>query len=463
MYDIVFVDIPSTHFLHDNDLEQAIKQYRNTTQEIINEITGADFTERKYFYSMGILCLSTVLKKNIPNICIGYLHTDINIELFDSFICNTKIVAFSTMTVTINRILFLARKAKMLKPDIRIILGGYHATYQYSTLLKNNPFLDCISLYEGEYSILSYVRGDSLESIPGIAYLKNNEVIVNPIKSYLKSCDIPAPDYSLIQDYINDMNLQLSTMRGCIGSCKFCVNNTYWGRIRRRDVKEIVEELSYLKDHTEKGRVIHIIDNIFTIDSNYLLGLYNEMKRHKLIGYFRFECDSLSITINEDVVNLIRRLGIMKICFGVEDCINDILLLSNKPTDFESNLKAASLIKLLAPDICTYAYWLIGLPGTTPDTIRINCEMMEKVINNNIFDVISPKLFIPYPGTPFFENANDYGIKIISCDWDRYERRTPPFPYIYENIGSDKLYDGLLLALKSCLKAYDLKERKRNG
>lgn len=455
MFDIVFIDIPYISYEKDNELEKQMNIYHSECDDIIQKKTGIDASEKQYFYSMGILCLSSFLKKHFNHINVGYIHYYINFSQFEEYVKNARVLAFSTMTVTFKKIISLVYYAYSINPDIKIILGGYHATFFAHDILQTYDTIDCVFLREGEQSLLKYMLNLDKDLIQGIAFRRENgEIAINGIKEYLKDEDIPCPDYSLIEEYFPLFNIQLSTMRGCIGSCSFCVNSSYWSLPRYIPIQNIINELVYLKQHLKKGTVIHIIDNIFTINNQRLSELYDGMKENNLLGYFHFECDTFCKCVNIDNIRLLKDIGIFKICLGIEDCEDSVLKTAKKGASYLENITAAKLIRKEAPDICIYAYWILGLPGSSSEGLNNNIFQMQQLIEDNIVDIISPKIFIPYPGTYFYNNAKSFGIEITSYDWDLYERRNPPFPYHYDNLTESELYQYLIRAFQICHNAY---------
>ena len=272
-YDIVFVDVPyiDNNNYKNRELEIKMTQYRYDCEDIIFRVTNKNYEEKQIYYSMGLLCLSSYLKKHIKEIKIGYVHYYLNYDEFDTFIGKTKVVAFSTMTVTMQLINILIKKAKDINPNITVILGGYHVSFYAKETLQNNPFVDFVILKEGEQALLALFEKRDIDYIEGIAYRnQDGDIRINEFVHYLNPEEIPSPDYSLIDKYLDKMNIQLSTMRGCIGRCNFCVNHNYWKFPRLREIHNIVEELQYLKSVLPRGTIIHIIDNIFTLNEIHL-------------------------------------------------------------------------------------------------------------------------------------------------------------------------------------------------
>lgn len=370
------------------------------------------------------------MKKYINGIKIGYVHYYLNYDEFDMLVNKAKVIAFSTMTVTMQLISMLIIKAKSINPNVSVILGGYHVSFCAKQILQSDPFVDYVILKEGEQALLAFFEKKNIDDIEGIAYRdQNGNVKINEFVHYLDPKEIPSPDYSLVYKYFDKMNIQLSTMRGCIGCCNFCVNNLYWNYPRLREVQSVVAELQFLKSVLPKGTVIHIIDNIFTLDKNHLENILKGMIQSNLLGYFFFECDTLCSCIDSEKIDLIEKIGVIKICLGIEDSDDGILDISNKKVKFKDNIEAANLIKNIAPNICVYAYWIIGLPGSTIESMKSNLLMMKLILEEGGVDIISPKVFIPYPGSLFYENAEENGINALSENWELYERREPPYPY----------------------------------
>lgn len=461
-YDIVFVDVPYIDNAYKNqELEKRVTQYRDECERIISKVTNTNYEEKQMYYSMGLLCLSSYLKKHVKGIKIGYVHYYLNYDEFDKLVEKAIAVAFSTMTVTMPLINSLIKRAKKINQNIFVILGGYHVSFCVKEILQDNPFVDYIILKEGEQALLDLFEKQDMDYVEGVAYRElDGNIRINNFVHYLKSVEIPSPDYSLLGKNLGKMNIQLSTMRGCIGQCNFCVNNNYWKLPRFREIHSIIEELQYLKSVLPKGTVIHIIDNIFTLNEMHLQNILQEMIRKDLLGYFYFECDTLCSCIDRKKISLIDKIGVIKICLGIEDSNDNILDISNKKIKFSDNIKAANLIKNVAPNICVYAYWIIGLPGSTVKSLNLNLLAMKEVIEKGFVDVISPKVFIPYPGSVFYENAEKNGIYELSTNWELYERREPPYPYTYKNISQNELYLFLLEAFDVCHLAYKNREGK---
>ena len=244
-------------------------------------------------------------------------------------------------------------------------------------------------------------------------------------------------------------------MRGCIGKCNFCVNHNYWGKPRYVSLNKLAETFKYLNDKINDLRLIHIIDNVFTLNKKRMQELCEIIRPYK--KKFSFECDTLSSLIDEERVKILEDMNVVKIGLGFEDCNDNINKIANKGVTFNENIAAAKMIGKYSPNMCIYAYWLIGLPGTSIESFRSNIHSIRNLISNEIIHIISPKIFIPYPGTVFWEKSEEYGLYITSKDWDNYERVSPPYPYNLKNISEGQLENAFYTIVDVCLEEYKRK------
>ena len=101
------------------------------------------------------------------------------------------------------------------------------------------------------------------------------------------------------------------------------------------------------------------------------------------------------------------------------------------------------------------------MPGSTVDSLECKLLMISQLISGHVIDIVSPKIFIPYPGTDFYTDPEKYLIEITSRNWDEYERRNPPFPYKCNTIENTEVYRGLLRAFDICHNNYVEKRSRK--
>jgi len=151
------------------------------------------------------------------------------------------------------------RIIKKYYPKIKIIIGGYHATYFYKRWL--NQGVDFAVLYEGgscfKELIESLKYGKKYKHINNLVFKNKNEVVVNRIRSLVENLDtLPVPMFDIInfakyssflpgKGYVGGIEIA----RGCPFVCSFCITPEYWNhQYRRKSNKRIMEELKILLD-----------------------------------------------------------------------------------------------------------------------------------------------------------------------------------------------------------------------
>ncbi|MFX0029027.1 MAG: cobalamin-dependent protein [Candidatus Hermodarchaeota archaeon] len=164
----------------------------------------------------------------------------------------------------------IARIVKEIKPNVKIILGGFSASYFHTQILRYYRSIDGIIRGEGEIPFLIYVQSISknqpLDSIPNFTYRNSsNHIITNPLSYTAKTLDnLNFTNFSLLQNaqqYIEDSNkimgisINLPIGRGCPFNCPFCGGGqralqrlTGRDEVILRSPEKVVEDIIYVKD-----------------------------------------------------------------------------------------------------------------------------------------------------------------------------------------------------------------------
>ncbi|MFX0171301.1 MAG: B12-binding domain-containing radical SAM protein, partial [Candidatus Hodarchaeota archaeon] len=96
------------------------------------------------------------------------------------------IVGLSAKSFQANIARYIAKFIKYIDPEIKVVLGGYHATMATNEIVKSwGPELDFIIRGEGETSfnsLLTTLEGktDELKNINGLTFRKNGQFVHNP-------------------------------------------------------------------------------------------------------------------------------------------------------------------------------------------------------------------------------------------------------------------------------------------
>ena len=158
---------------------------------------------------------------------------------------NPQIVGITCGSATYPRCIETAKAIKQTKPDCKIVVGGWHASYMPDSLLAN-PEIDYVVMGEGEKAITELATAitngneKAAATIPGVACKRSGENIKNP-PTFIENIDeIPYPARHLLPLELYDRTIEfldakpadvMSISRGCIFNCGFCETRKLWGNI----------------------------------------------------------------------------------------------------------------------------------------------------------------------------------------------------------------------------------------
>ena len=170
-----------------------------------------------------------------------------------------------TATMDISKRFYEGLKDKM--PQVTVIVGGPHVSAIPERTLEEVEAIDICVIGEGDQTVPEILNaignGNDLEDIPGIAYRKNNKIIITKKRPALKDLStLPLPAFHLfnpelyrsygwnkwVGGYRKPIGV-IFTGRGCLGKCNFCATHTIFGQgIRYFTFQQIKDQIDYLID-----------------------------------------------------------------------------------------------------------------------------------------------------------------------------------------------------------------------
>ncbi len=361
-------------------------------------------------YPLGVGILGTILQNENYNVKIydgnaEELELIKYLEQLDTFI--PDIVGFSIITPNYPVAKINIKQLKEKYKNIKIIAGGVHSTLFPDDLL--NDGVDVVVKGEGEQVIVNLVKvllsENNLSNIDGIVYKENQKIILNESKKKnIKLSDVPIVNRNLfnLKRYTHH---SMIASRGCPYRCNFCCN--YSGTILQKGTTvnkytDIIKEMKYLETNFN-AKDIFFADDIFLIKKSDILAFCIEYKKANLsvewVGQMRAD------TIDEEIAKAISNAGCKRIYFGVESGSENILKSSNKRLTKKQLLTGITHAKNAGIRVKTG--WIYGLPGTMEEQYE-SIDFMIKMRPHEI----SIHQLIPFPGTPYYENPELYGIRI---------------------------------------------------
>ena len=322
----------------------------------------------------------------------------------------------------------MLKVCKDFDPHIFTVIGGPHVTFALEETLLRSPCIDAIVIGEGERTLVELARlveqGKDIRHVPGIAFADGGTVVKTTPEARVDDLDqLPLPARELLpmaRYRALGTPCTVITSRGCPYSCIFCSGRRMFGpKVRFRSPGLVVDEIEQLQ--RDFGFVkINIVDDTFTLSHHHTQAACEEMLRRNL--KIKWSVFARVDRISEELAQLMNRAGCEWMLFGVESADEGILKTIKKgitPEQVRRGVKIAS-----ESGINVFNSFILGLPGETRDTalksLAFGDELYHKYGAKYGFHMLSP-----LPGTEIYERAKDYGIRILSRNWARYNANEP--------------------------------------
>ena len=339
-----------------------------------------------------------------------------------------KIVGFAAFTVQVKSAAAIAQAIKDRFPEIKTAIGGPHAVSMPVEVLEEFDSFDFSVPGEAEL-ILPHViecvrQGGSLAQVQGI--LTRGVPYVSP-KAIDDLDGLPFPawkhfdlaHYPGAYPHRTRLELPMVTSRGCYFKCSFCVRQL--GDIRRsRSVASIISEMNYLVDRFGCESVC-FLDETFIHHVRFAKELFQAMIDNGINRKVTWSCSTRVDNTSPEMFQLMKRAGCYYVFIGLESAEEQILKNIKKRISVEQMKRTVDWAKD-AEILCAGAF-IIGLPGETEETVWKSIRLAKELdIYSNTFPIA-----VPFPASHLRELAqrNEYGLRILSNDWDYYGKQYP--------------------------------------
>ena len=298
-------------------------------------------------------------------------------------------------------------------PNIKIIVGGTHATILPETVLKECAAIDYITRKEYDYTVPEIVEKGDVTNIKGVSYHNaNGEIINNPDREPILNLD-DLPFVSKVYHKFLNVNdyaysfaqkpmIQIFSARGCPNLCNFCsYPSTMGGRIfRTRSPKNLVDEIEYINKQMPEIKEIFIEDDTFTVDKKRVEEVCDEIMNRGLKVIW--SCNS-RVDLPYETMKKMKEAGCRLLVCGYESGSQKILDKTKKGITLEQSLAYAENTKKLG--IKTFGCFMIGNTGEDLNTIQETFEFAKKVQPDMCFF----QQAVPFPGTELYQWADENG------------------------------------------------------
>ncbi|MBU1878738.1 MAG: B12-binding domain-containing radical SAM protein, partial [Chloroflexi bacterium] len=323
----------------------------------------------------------------------------------------------TAMTHEIGIVADLAGAIKAALPQATIVVGGVHPTALPLETLRDFPTFDLAVFGEGEATLVELAQGAEWAHIAGLAWRRDNEVVVNEPRPWLTADELNALPYPAWDLFPPAHTYPMLTTRGCPFTCIFCAR-PYGNRVRGRTVDNILGEFRWLLDDFKPG-YIKVYDETFGVNQRHTAQVLDGLIDMGLPGRVRWWAQTRISVADEALLEHMARAGCDYVGLGIESGNAQILSTIAKDIDLD---KARRLVRAAQrAGITTEGFYIIGLPHETRetawDTIRFAADLNT--------EFVSIGLMVPYPHTEVYEMARrgEGGYRLISTDWRDFNKQ----------------------------------------
>lgn len=334
------------------------------------------------------------------------------------------ILGFSTLVNSGRTAAQIAREAKKENPNITIVFGNFHATFNAERILKKYPYVDIIVRGEGEYTSLELVeclkKESKLKNVLGITFRKKNQIISTPDRPLVKDVDaLPFPDRELLGEYHATIAgayiapqkfTNILSSRGCVFKCRFCGSRVLSrGMWRPRSVENTIKEIRLL---VSKGyRQFLFADDNFTLNPKRVIKLCQEIRKEKMdIEWF---CEGRVDSCSYDMLREAVKAGCRIVIFGIESANQRILDYYKKRITVEQSENAVKTARKAGVDVVVGSF-IVGAPDETRQEICNTMKFAQKLA----VDIPNFNILGVFPGSEIWEELKMKGILSEDQYWE---------------------------------------------
>ena len=319
----------------------------------------------------------------------------------------------------------ITKLCKQIKPDIITVMGGQHVTFLDKESLAT-PELDVVVRGEGEWTLLEIIarldRGGDLASIPGTTVRTAGGIVRNPSRPFGDLQKIPPVDFGLLPEaFVKTAQVNGMLNRGCGYHCRYCVEKKFWHHPRPYRVEKVVTEMQTLQ-RVYNTQMVGFEESMLDMRHRLFFDLMGAIREAGISIPPDFTLPTRIDTVTDSGIRALKANGINILCSGIENFSPRVLEMMNKRQDHAGI--TAGCRKLREKGVWLNAYWLIGHPGDTPLEAARTHAGFKDFCERRLINSGHAFIFVPYPGTVFFENPARYGIRIKTLEWEKWQRWT---------------------------------------
>ncbi len=358
-------------------------------------------------------------------------------------------VGFSFMSVSSDLAVELTKRIREVT-DAPIVWGGVDTTVNPDWAIEH---ADMICIGEGEQPALELTEAlegkRELANIDNLWVRQNGTISKNDIRPLIQDLDaLPYPNFEestiwlIDQDELRQGVLPdcsplnpwfiIMASRGCPYRCAYCVHSVTHdlakgkGKyLRRRTVRNVIDELAAYKRKKPDTSQIMFYDDVFTFDRKWMAEFTEAYKREIDIPFWVYTYPELC---DPEILKMLRDIGLIYVHIGIQSGSEGFLRETyNRKLSTKKVLKAANTLKELG----IYAIYdmLVSIPLETEEELRESLDLLLQLPEPFGLNVWPTLFYHNYKITKQLWNSEcaDQVIRVPGTHVDMYP---PDSPYL---------------------------------
>lgn len=313
--------------------------------------------------------------------------------------------------------------------QVPLVLGGHHVTALKERAFDRN--FDYAFIGEAEISWVEFLRtmasGGDVTTVKGLLYWNfNDEPEFTGVAQRLEDVEsLPFPARHLLKPELYKLGTMhgrkqftsIYTVWGCPFRCIFCCTGAFIGKkMRKRNPESVIQEIKQVIANDGSHHFM-FLDDTLTLDRKHIEKICELIIKENL--NITFEGSTRANLVDEDLIKLMVKAGLIRLSFGLESVDEGIRKTMRKEVPLEAYLKANAITNKYGLE--THNSCMIGLPGETHETLEKTLDFLDQ---HDEIKQANISIAVPYPGTALYEMAKkgENGLKLLTEDFSKYRR-----------------------------------------
>lgn len=326
------------------------------------------------------------------------------------------LVGLSSMAWQYPTCVKIIRLIKRLLPEVRIALGGYHATLMYQEIAAGpeGEHIDFLIRGEGEEAgrrLVNALDGkDDFAAVPSLSHKENGRFVHNERAELcdLSRLKLPIRDkrrltwgYHLLNSKIE----VIETSRGCTRNCNFCsIRHMYGRNFRPFPIERVLADLDVIY-HENKTRWVFVADDNLVLDPDRVIELSDAIVERGYPGLrFVIQADCVTMSRHPEMVRRMARAGMQSVFLGIENVSPKNLAAAKKGNIVEASRKAVKFCH--ENGMMVVGGLVLGFPEDDEEALIRNFEFFKELE----IDAAYCQILTPYPKTGIRADLMEAGL-----------------------------------------------------